>query len=259
MATLTGEYSWLENAIDRGVWRATVHGVSKSRTRLSMHTRMSWNKAKGLLRHSTTLTRMFPAWLLPTRFQGPWHLGWDNRSSLGDPRGPGSCLPWPVPLAIPTVATSRCCSDCSVLGCDTSLHLVSETDSHLQTYRLNFTLYFPFRLLNYVMNIGLLFITPLPWFSWMNSLIQLIKMISKKSPKTFISIVSKCALSRVWLFVTTWTVTPPGSSVHGIQQARILERVAISLSRGSSWPRDRTLSPALQADSWPLSHQGCPL
>ena len=32
----------------------------------------------------------------------------------------------------------------------------------------------------------------------------------------------------------------PGSSVHGILQARILEWVAISFSRGSSWPRDRT-------------------
>ena len=32
----------------------------------------------------------------------------------------------------------------------------------------------------------------------------------------------------------------PGSSVRGIFQARILEWVAISFSRGSSWPRDRT-------------------
>ena len=33
----------------------------------------------------------------------------------------------------------------------------------------------------------------------------------------------------------------PGSSVHGILQARILEWVTISFSRGSSsWPRDRT-------------------
>ena len=31
-----------------------------------------------------------------------------------------------------------------------------------------------------------------------------------------------------------------GSSVHGIFQARVLEWVAISFSRGSSWPRDRT-------------------
>ena len=34
--------------------------------------------------------------------------------------------------------------------------------------------------------------------------------------------------------------SPPGSSVHGISQARILEWVAISSSRGSSWPRDQT-------------------
>ena len=34
--------------------------------------------------------------------------------------------------------------------------------------------------------------------------------------------------------------SPPGSSVHGILQARILEWVAISFSRGSSRPRDGT-------------------
>ena len=34
--------------------------------------------------------------------------------------------------------------------------------------------------------------------------------------------------------------SPPGSSVHGILQARILERVAIPFSRVSSRPRDRT-------------------
>ena len=34
--------------------------------------------------------------------------------------------------------------------------------------------------------------------------------------------------------------SPPGSSVHGILQARILEWVAIPFSRGSSLPRDRT-------------------
>ena len=33
----------------------------------------------------------------------------------------------------------------------------------------------------------------------------------------------------------------PGSSVHGISQARVLEWIAISFSRGSSWPRNRTL------------------
>ena len=34
--------------------------------------------------------------------------------------------------------------------------------------------------------------------------------------------------------------SPPGLSVHGILQARTLEWVAVSCSRGSSHPRDRT-------------------
>ena len=34
--------------------------------------------------------------------------------------------------------------------------------------------------------------------------------------------------------------SPPGSSLHGILQARLLEWVATSFSRGSSQPRDRT-------------------
>ena len=34
--------------------------------------------------------------------------------------------------------------------------------------------------------------------------------------------------------------SPPGSFVHGILQARILEWVAIPFSRGSSQPRDQT-------------------
>ena len=50
--------------------------------------------------------------------------------------------------------------------------------------------------------------------------------------------------------------SPPGSSIHGIFQARILERVAVSFSRASSRPRTETSSTALQADSLPLSHQG---
>ena len=34
--------------------------------------------------------------------------------------------------------------------------------------------------------------------------------------------------------------SPPGSSVHGISQARILEWVSMPSSRGSSWPRNPT-------------------
>ena len=49
-----------------------------------------------------------------------------------------------------------------------------------------------------------------------------------------------CTLDHVWLFSDSIGCSPPGSSVHGISQARILEWVAISYSRGSSWPRDWT-------------------
>ena len=45
--------------------------------------------------------------------------------------------------------------------------------------------------------------------------------------------------SRVWLYDPV-DCSPPGSSVHGILQARILERAAIPISRRSSWSRDWT-------------------
>ena len=50
------------------------------------------------------------------------------------------------------------------------------------------------------------------------------------------------SLSRVRLFATPWTVAyqAPQATVHGLFQARILEWVAISFSRGSSRPRDQT-------------------
>ena len=48
------------------------------------------------------------------------------------------------------------------------------------------------------------------------------------------------AQSRPALFATPMDCNLPSSSVHEILQARILEWVAISFSRGSSWPRDRT-------------------
>ena len=50
--------------------------------------------------------------------------------------------------------------------------------------------------------------------------------------------------------------SPPGFSVHGISQARLLEWVAISFSRRSSQPGIKPVSPALQKDSLPLSHLG---
>ena len=57
--------------------------------------------------------------------------------------------------------------------------------------------------------------------------------------------------------------SPPGSSVHGIFQARVLEWVAISFSRGSFWPRDRWNLCLLHLSHWqagssPLWRLGSP-
>ena len=49
----------------------------------------------------------------------------------------------------------------------------------------------------------------------------------------------------------------PGSSVHGILQARILEWVAISFSRGSSQPRDRTCIPYISCIGKQVLYHQC--
>ena len=48
------------------------------------------------------------------------------------------------------------------------------------------------------------------------------------------------SVSHVWLFCNPMDCSLPGSSVHGILQARILEWVAIFFSEGSSRPTDQT-------------------
>ena len=73
-----------------------------------------------------------------------------------------------------------------------------------------------------------------------------------------LSIYHVCVLSCVCLFATPWT-SPPGSSVHGILQARRLEWVAVPFSMGSSRPPGS--DPVLlrwQVDSLPPSHMGKP-
>ena len=53
--------------------------------------------------------------------------------------------------------------------------------------------------------------------------------------------------------------SPPGFSVHGLLQARILEWIAIPFSRGSSWHKDQTqVSCFAEADSLPSELQGKP-
>ena len=56
-------------------------------------------------------------------------------------------------------------------------------------------------------------------------------------------------LSPVWL-CDPMDCGPPGSSVHGILQARRLEWAAISSSKGSSWPRDQTWISCIAGRFW---------
>ena len=66
------------------------------------------------------------------------------------------------------------------------------------------------------------------------------------------------SLSHVQLFVTQWTVARQAPLSVGIPQARILEWVVMSSSRGFSQPRDQTQVSTLQTDSLPAEPQGKP-
>ena len=52
--------------------------------------------------------------------------------------------------------------------------------------------------------------------------------------------------------------SPPGSSVHGILHARILEWVAMSSSKGSSQPRDKTQTSHIACRFFTAESQGKP-
>ena len=72
---------------------------------------------------------------------------------------------------------------------------------------------------------------------WYN---QLGKIISKLSWLELSEKVKMLATQWCSLPATPMNCSLPGSSVHGILQARKLEWVAIPFSRGSSWPREWT-------------------
>ena len=59
-------------------------------------------------------------------------------------------------------------------------------------------------------------------------------------------------------FWNTMDCSLPGYFVHGLLMARILQWVAIPFSRESSWSRDWSWCPALQADSLPSEPPGKP-
>ena len=74
-------------------------------------------------------------------------------------------------------------------------------------------------------------------------------------------IVCVCAKSlQSWLTLCDpMDCSPPGSSLHRISQARILEWVAMPSSRGSSPPKTKLASTALQADSYSWAARETPV
>ena len=64
-----------------------------------------------------------------------------------------------------------------------------------------------------------------------------------------------CVFSHVLTLCDPMGCSPPGTSVHGISQVRILQWVAISFSRKSSWHRDWTcISDVYSIGRWILYH-----
>ena len=95
---------------------------------------------------------------------------------------------------------------------------------------------------------------PLQYSGLENSMDYIVHGVAKSRTRlsNFHSLTSCCLPAILKLFIsevpqscpTLWTpmdCSLPGSSFHGILQARVLEWGAISFSRGSSWPRDQTL------------------
>ena len=69
-----------------------------------------------------------------------------------------------------------------------------------------------------------------------------------------------CVSNSATLWTVAYLLCPwdfPGSSVHGISQARILEWIAISYSRGFSQPRDQSHVSCISCiGRWNLYHWG---
>ena len=68
---------------------------------------------------------------------------------------------------------------------------------------------------------------------------------------------SESEVAQLWTILSDpMDCSLPGSSGHGISQARILELVTISFSRGSSWHRNQTHISRVGGRFLPLSHLG---
>ena len=78
--------------------------------------------------------------------------------------------------------------------------------------------------------------------AWVPSLVR--ELIPRATSKDLVCLsittIVVYSLSHVWFFCDPMDFSLPGSSVHRIFQARVLEWVVISYSKGSSWPMNWT-------------------
>ena len=98
------------------------------------------------------------------------------------------------------------------------------------------------------------------WLTWLQSRHHQLSGLASVLCPSQLCCCSSVALSCPALW-NPMDCSPPGSSVHGFLQARPLERLAISSSRGSSWFRDRThisCIPCISRHSLFLGHLGSP-
>ena len=82
------QYSWLENSMDRGAWWATIHGVAKSRTRLSDFTFKLWSRASLVAQRLKRLPGMWETWVRSLGWEDPLEKEIATHSSI---------LAWRIP------------------------------------------------------------------------------------------------------------------------------------------------------------------
>ena len=127
---------------------------------------------------------------------------------------------WLIQAAILSPKEIRFCYVCS--GVTSLLTIYSHSLIHLFIHSLNSRVCWPSY--GYLQQIQ----------SW--DLVSVLKEGPVCSPNMLLCLVTQSCLT----FCNPLNCSPPGSSVHGTFQARILEWVAISSSRRSFWPRDWT-------------------
>ena len=82
------QYSCLKNPMDRGAWQATVHGVTKSWTRLSDFTFKLWSRASLVAQRLKRLPGMWETWVRSLGWEDPLEKEIATHSSI---------LAWRIP------------------------------------------------------------------------------------------------------------------------------------------------------------------